>query len=99
MALFLLLTLLCLDNHKLDQVSKFPYLGSIYQMERTQIKRCIGIAKPTFSKNFKLFTFKKLNLNIKKNLFRIYVWSITLYGCETWVINETERKVLEAFEM
>ena len=27
------------------------------------------------------------------------VWSIAMYGCETWTIGEPERKRLEAFEM
>lgn len=42
---------------------------------------------------------QKLNVNIKKKLIKTYVWSIALSGCETWVLNITERKVLEAFEM
>ena len=29
----------------------------------------------------------------------LYVWSIAMYGCETWTIGEAERKRLEAFEM
>ena len=26
-----------------------------------------------------------------------YVWSIVMYGCETWTIRDSERKRLEAF--
>ncbi|KAF0767756.1 Reverse transcriptase domain-containing protein [Aphis craccivora] len=35
----------------------------------------------------------------KKRLIKTYVWSVATYGCETWVINNTEKKKLEAFEM
>ena len=30
---------------------------------------------------------------------KTYVWSIAMYGCETWTIGEAERIRLEAFEM
>ena len=33
------------------------------------------------------------------NIVNIYVWSIAMYGCETWIIGEAERKRLESFEM
>ena len=29
----------------------------------------------------------------------MYVWSIAIYGCETWTIGEAERKRLDVFEM
>ena len=30
---------------------------------------------------------------------RCYVWSITLYGAETWMLRATDQKHLESFEM
>ena len=30
---------------------------------------------------------------------RCYVWSIALYGAETWTLRATDRKHLESFEM
>lgn len=50
-----------LDNHKLHQVSEFPYLGSIFVADSwdiREIKRRIGLAKTAFSKTSKLFTSK-----------------------------------------
>lgn len=40
-----------------------------------------------------------MNLNIDKRPIKTYFWSKALYGCETWVINEIKRKVLETFEI
>ena len=34
-----------------------------------------------------------------KELVRCYVWSIALYGSETWTVRKLERKYLESFEM
>jgi len=64
-----------------------------------KIKQRIALAKTAFSKKHKLLTSKKIHLNIKKRLIKTYVWSIATYGCGTWVINNTEKKKLEAFEM
>jgi len=64
-----------------------------------EIKQHIALAITAFSKKHKLLTSKKIHLNIKKRLIKTYVWSVATYGCETWVINNTEKKKLEAFEM
>ena len=41
----------------------------------------------------------KLNIDPKKKLVRRYVWSIALYGSESWTLRKLERKYLESFEM
>jgi hypothetical protein len=42
---------------------------------------------------------KSIDLNIRKNLLKTYIWSIMLYGCETWTIEREEMRRLEAFKM
>jgi len=41
----------------------------------------------------------KLNIELNKKLVRCYVWSIALYGSETWTLRKLEWKYLESFEM
>jgi hypothetical protein len=41
----------------------------------------------------------KLNIELEKKLVRRYVWSIALYGSETWMLRKLERKCLDSFEM
>ena len=36
---------------------------------------------------------------MRKNFDKCYVWSVLLYGCETWTINGQDKKKLEAMEM
>ena len=55
------------------------------------------MAKAAFNKN-NLFT-SKLDLNLRKRLVSCYVWSIALYGAETWMLRATDQKHLESFEM
>ena len=55
-------------------------------------------AKAAFNKNKNLFT-SKLDLNMRKKLVKCYVWSIALYGAETWTLRATDQKRLESFKM
>jgi hypothetical protein len=45
----------------------------------------LAIAKAAFNKKKNPFT-RKLNLNLRKKLVKCYVWSMALYGAETWTL-------------
>ena len=47
----------------------------------------------------KSFLTRKLNIELRKKLVRCYVWSIALYGSETWTLRKLEQKYLDSFEM
>jgi hypothetical protein len=40
-----------------------------------------------------------LDLELRKKLVKCYVWSIALYGAETWTLRAVDLKHLESFEM
>jgi len=56
------------------------------------------MAKAAFSKKKTLFT-SKLDLNLRKKLIKCYIWSMALYGAETWTLRAADQKYLESFEM
>jgi hypothetical protein len=62
------------------------------------IKSRLAMAKAAFNKNKNLVT-SKLDLNLRKKLVKCYIWSIALYGAETWVLRKVDQKYLESFEM
>jgi len=41
----------------------------------------------------------KLNKNLKKRIIKSMIWSMVLYGSETWTVRKEDIKRLEAFEM
>ena len=55
------------------------------------------MAEAAFNKKT-LFT-SKLDLNLGKKLIKCYIWSMALYGAETWTLRAAEQKYLESFEM
>jgi hypothetical protein len=56
------------------------------------------MAKAAFNRKKTLFT-SKLNLELRKKLVKCYIWSIALYGAETWTLRTLDQKHLESFEM
>ena len=57
------------------------------------------MAKEAFNKKWSLLTSKLSSLSLRKKLVKSYVWSIALYGAETWTHRKREKKYLESFEM
>jgi hypothetical protein len=56
------------------------------------------MAKAAFNKKKNLFT-SKFDLNLRKKLVKYYIWSMALYGAETWTLRAVDQKHLESFEM
>ena len=44
-------------------------------------------------------TERKMNRNLKKRMIKTLVWSVVLYGSETWTMRKEDIRRLEAFEM
>jgi len=89
-----------IDQKQLQNVECFKYLGSILTSDgrcTCEIKSRIAMAKAAFNKRA-LFT-STLDLKLKKKLIKCYIWSITLYGAETWTIRAVDQRHLESFEM
>jgi hypothetical protein len=63
----------------------------------SEIKSRIAMAKAAFYKKKTLFT-SKLDLNLRKKLVKCYIWSIALYGAETWTLRKVDQKYLERFK-
>jgi len=64
-----------------------------------EIKSRIGQAKTAFMNKRNLLCSKNMSINLRKRLIKVYVWSVALYECETWVLNKMEQKFFESFEM
>jgi hypothetical protein len=80
-------------------MESFKYLGSILTNDgrcTCEIKCRIAMAKTAFNKKRTLFT-STLDLELRMKLVKCYVWSIALYGTETWTLRVVEH--LECFEM
>jgi hypothetical protein len=90
-----------IEQKQLENVESFKYLGSIPTNDRRctcKIKCRIAMAKAAFNEKRALFT-STLDLELTKKLVKCYIWSIALYGVETWTLWALDQKHLESFEM
>uniref|UniRef100_A0A8D8S265 Reverse transcriptase domain-containing protein n=1 Tax=Cacopsylla melanoneura TaxID=428564 RepID=A0A8D8S265_9HEMI len=93
---------LTINQTIIERVSQYIYLGTIINEDwdnSQEIKSRIGKARSTFNQMSAVFKSHDLTIETKIRLLKCYVYSVLLYGVETWTMkNETEKK-LEAFEL
>ena len=64
-----------------------------------EIKRRINLARSAFEKMSKVLTSGIINMQTRKGSSQSYIWSMLLYGSETWTLTKAIQNKLEAFEM
>lgn len=85
-----------------EKVEEFIYLGSLISNSgncEKEIGRRIGMAKSAMTSLDKIWKDRNIRRVTKMRLVRTLVFSIFLYGVETWCLRKKERKKIEAFEM
>lgn len=92
-----------LANGRLKQVRMHKYLGAwINEKDDPDEEICCRIeqARAAFVKMRKTLTTKNLLLDTRIRVLKCYyVWSVLLYGCETWTLKAGTMNKLEVFEM
>jgi len=90
------------SDENIEQVSSIKYLGTILNDNgniNQEIRSKIEQARRSFLDMKNVFTRKELNLDLRVRMLRCYIFSMLLYGCESWTLSpETERKIT-SFEM
>ena len=90
-----------INGNTLEQVHQFKYLGSLLSEDgrsEKEIRARIAMAKNAFNRHQKLLS-SNLEKNLKKRLVKSLVWSVLLYGSETWTMKKADVKRLESCEM
>ena len=91
-----------INNKPIEAVNSITYLGRQFNHildHSVEIKKRIGMAKSSFLKLKNILCNTKLNIDIKCKVLKCYVWSVLLYGCETWTLKKDCVNRLNAFEM
>lgn len=94
-------TTIRLGQEVIEQVSAFKYLGSIITEDmrcHKEVKTRIAMAKEAFNKKRRLLC-GSMDRNLRKRLAKCFIWSVALYGAETWTLRKEDERRLEAFEM
>ena len=90
------------NGSRLEQVSSYKYLGAQVNEQcdcKKEIRARIELARSTFFQMRNFFTRRDLSLDLRMRMVRCYVFSVLLYGCESWTLDPGIEKNIEAFEM
>ena len=82
------------------KVHEFCYLGSLptENARSDKINKRIAMAKAAFMKRGELLR-RNISKDLKKRTVKTLVWSVALYGSETWTLRKEDIKRIQAFEM
>jgi len=86
----------------LEQVESFRYLGAVIEHSGDggrEIRARLGMARTTMNSLAVIWRDRALGTMLKLRLMNALVWSVALYGCETWTLRKEDRKRISAFEM
>ena len=89
-------------GQQIQQVTAFKYLGSLITSDGRSdkdISARIGMAKAAYSDLKHLLCNKHVTIETRIRVLKCYVWSVMLYGSETWTISRVMQQKLEATEM
>ena len=86
----------------IEQVNSFNYLGSMLTSDgrcEKEIRRRIEMAKTSFNRMSPVLKDRKLSIPLKVRLLKCFIWSVLLYGCESWTLSTALTRNIEATEM
>lgn len=86
----------------IEQVTSIKYLGANINSQcdsKNEIRSRIEQARKTLMSMKTFFTRSDLSLKLRTRMARCYVFSVLLYGCESWTMDPQTEKRIEAFEM
>ena len=82
------------DGEKVEAMTDFIFLGSKVTADGDcshEIKRCLLLGKKTMTNLDSTLKSRDITLPTKVYIVRAMVFSVDMYGCESWTIEKAER--------
>ena len=91
-----------IDGETMETVRDFISLGSKITADGDfshEIKRCLLLGRTAMTNLDSIFKSRDIILPTKVRLVKAMVFSVVMYGCESWTIKKAERQRIDAFEL
>ena len=91
-----------IDGETVETVSDFILGGSKITVDGDcshEIKTCLLIGRKVMTKLDSILKSRDITLPKKVHLVKAVVFPVVMYGCESWTINKSEHRRLDAFEL
>ena len=63
------------------------------------IKRCLLLGRKVMTNLDSIFKSRDITLPTKVHLVKVIVFSVVMYGCESWTVKKAERQRIDACEL
>ena len=90
------------DGETAETVADFIFLGSKITADGDcshEIKRCLLLGRKVMTNLDSILKSRDITLLTKVHLVKAMVFSVVMYGCESWTIKKAEHRRIAAFEL
>ena len=91
-----------LDGETMEIVTDFIFLGSKITADgdcSQEIKRCLLLGRKAMANPDSILKSRDITLPTKVHLVKAIVFSVVMYGYESWTIKKAECQIIDAFEL
>ena len=82
-----------IDGETMETVTDFIFLGSKITADGDcshEIKRCLLLGRKVMTKLVSILKNRDITLPTKVHLVKAIVFSVVMYGCESWTVKKAE---------
>ena len=90
------------DGETMETVRDFIFLGSKITADGDcshEIKRCLFLGRKDMTNLDSTLKSRDITLLTKVHIVKAMVFSVVMYGCESWTIKKAECQRIDAFEL
>ena len=91
-----------IDGATVETVADFIFGGSKITADGDclhEIKRRLLLGRKVMTKLDSILKSRDITLSTKVHLIKAMVFSVVLYGCESWTVKKAEHRRIDAFEL
>ena len=91
-----------IDGETVETVDGFIFLGSKITADGDcshEIKRCLLLGGKVMTNLDSILKSRDVTLPKKVHLVKTMVFTVVMYGCESWTIKRAEHRRIDAFEL
>ena len=91
-----------MNGETMETVKDFIILGSKITADgdcSLEIKRCLLLGRKVMTKLDSVLKSRDITLQTKVCLVKATVFSVVMYGCESWTIKKAESERIDAFDL
>ena len=91
-----------IDGETMERVTDFTLLGSRITADvdcSHEIKRCLLLGRKAMANLDSILKSRDITLPTKVSLVKAMVFSVVMYGCESWTIEKAECQRIDAFQL